>query len=312
MAIMDRVRRGQHDLAGLPADLRRIVEAALDPDPRRRPTLDDVARLAALPGTGRSSRPARPRSTTTPTRTPSRSPWPPRPTSARSRCSTTIPRTFTTRQMRRAGPACWRTSHGPGRSARRSCTGCGACCCSRGPAGRRRRRRGVPLARDAPPARADLGPAQRLAGRQRGRRPPPAARGEVVRPGDLAGRRTLARRPGDPRHRAAGRCGASGWRSPPRCICYAAAVDVDVALCSSPAWSCRLALARPRRLAGALAAARGSVNPLSADLVRWLGGRWRWSWPRPPHSRSWSRLMASTGHLAATPLRSQLDLELPP
>ncbi|HET8960566.1 serine/threonine-protein kinase [Nocardioides sp.] len=42
MAITDRVRRGQHDLDGLPDDLRRIVAAALDPDPRRRPGLDEV------------------------------------------------------------------------------------------------------------------------------------------------------------------------------------------------------------------------------------------------------------------------------
>ena len=40
MAIMDRVRRGEHDLTGLPDDLRRVVDAALDPDPGRRPTLD--------------------------------------------------------------------------------------------------------------------------------------------------------------------------------------------------------------------------------------------------------------------------------
>ena len=39
MAIMDRVRRGEHDLTGLPDDLRQVVDAALDPDPRRRPTL---------------------------------------------------------------------------------------------------------------------------------------------------------------------------------------------------------------------------------------------------------------------------------
>ena len=50
MAIMDRVRRGQHDLAGLPADLRRIVEAALDPDPRRRPTLDTLRGWLHSPG----------------------------------------------------------------------------------------------------------------------------------------------------------------------------------------------------------------------------------------------------------------------
>ncbi len=42
MAIMDRVRRGEHDLAGLPDDLRAIVDAALDPDPARRPRLTDL------------------------------------------------------------------------------------------------------------------------------------------------------------------------------------------------------------------------------------------------------------------------------
>ena len=42
MAIMDRVRRGQHDLVGLPEDLRGIVAAALEPDPRRRPSLAQV------------------------------------------------------------------------------------------------------------------------------------------------------------------------------------------------------------------------------------------------------------------------------
>ena len=42
MAIMDRVRRGEHDLSGLPEDLRQVVHAALHPEPRRRPTLDQV------------------------------------------------------------------------------------------------------------------------------------------------------------------------------------------------------------------------------------------------------------------------------
>ncbi|WP_182526127.1 serine/threonine-protein kinase [Nocardioides dongkuii] len=42
MAIMDRVRRGEHDLTGLPPDLRRVVEATLDPDPLRRPTLGQL------------------------------------------------------------------------------------------------------------------------------------------------------------------------------------------------------------------------------------------------------------------------------
>jgi len=40
MAIMDRVRRGEHDLTGLPDQLGRVVAAALAPDPSRRPTLD--------------------------------------------------------------------------------------------------------------------------------------------------------------------------------------------------------------------------------------------------------------------------------
>ncbi|HET7196187.1 MAG TPA: serine/threonine-protein kinase [Nocardioides sp.] len=42
MAIMDRVRRGQHDLDGLPEDVRRVVDAALDPDPRRRPAPHEI------------------------------------------------------------------------------------------------------------------------------------------------------------------------------------------------------------------------------------------------------------------------------
>ncbi len=45
MAIMDRVRRGDHDLTGLPDALARLVESALDPDPGRRPTLDRIRHL---------------------------------------------------------------------------------------------------------------------------------------------------------------------------------------------------------------------------------------------------------------------------
>ena len=40
MAIMDRVRRGEHDLTGVPDSLHEVLAAALDPDPARRPTLD--------------------------------------------------------------------------------------------------------------------------------------------------------------------------------------------------------------------------------------------------------------------------------
>ncbi len=42
MAIMDRVRRGEHDLSGLPGDLAPMVAAALDPDPAARPRLDEI------------------------------------------------------------------------------------------------------------------------------------------------------------------------------------------------------------------------------------------------------------------------------
>jgi serine/threonine protein kinase len=42
MAIMDRVRRGEHDLAGVPADLLPLLTGALAPEPAARPTLPSV------------------------------------------------------------------------------------------------------------------------------------------------------------------------------------------------------------------------------------------------------------------------------
>ena len=42
MAIMDRVRRGEHDLSGVPDDLRDLLHAALSPEPAQRPTLDQI------------------------------------------------------------------------------------------------------------------------------------------------------------------------------------------------------------------------------------------------------------------------------
>ncbi|QZY28207.1 serine/threonine-protein kinase [Nocardioides coralli] len=42
VAIMDRVRRGEHDLSALPDDVHDLVRAALDPDPRRRPSLGEI------------------------------------------------------------------------------------------------------------------------------------------------------------------------------------------------------------------------------------------------------------------------------
>ncbi len=44
MAIMDRVRRGEHDLDGLDGWLRPLVTRALDPEPSRRPALAEVLR----------------------------------------------------------------------------------------------------------------------------------------------------------------------------------------------------------------------------------------------------------------------------
>jgi hypothetical protein len=42
MAIMDRVRRGEHDLTGIPEPLRRLLADALDPEPERRPELPAI------------------------------------------------------------------------------------------------------------------------------------------------------------------------------------------------------------------------------------------------------------------------------
>lgn len=49
MAVMDRVRRGEHDLAGLDPVLRAAVEEALDPEPALRPSLPELREwLASL------------------------------------------------------------------------------------------------------------------------------------------------------------------------------------------------------------------------------------------------------------------------
>ncbi len=60
MAIMDRVRRGQFDLDGLPVDLRQVVAAALDPEPRNRPTLDQLLAWLRPMTTRRGERPSPP------------------------------------------------------------------------------------------------------------------------------------------------------------------------------------------------------------------------------------------------------------
>ena len=61
MAVMDRVRRGEHDLDGLGFEVLALVTAALDPDPARRPTLPElVARTGgdrSVPGNPRVDAP---------------------------------------------------------------------------------------------------------------------------------------------------------------------------------------------------------------------------------------------------------------
>ncbi len=42
MAVMDRTRRGQHDLSGIPRPMADVLAAALHPDPLERPLLDEV------------------------------------------------------------------------------------------------------------------------------------------------------------------------------------------------------------------------------------------------------------------------------
>jgi serine/threonine protein kinase len=42
MAIMDRVRRGEHDLSGIPEPLRHLLTEALDPEPHQRPTVTEI------------------------------------------------------------------------------------------------------------------------------------------------------------------------------------------------------------------------------------------------------------------------------
>jgi hypothetical protein len=49
VAVMDRVRRGEHVLDGLPDRMHGLVLACLNPDPARRPTLDEVRAALRLP-----------------------------------------------------------------------------------------------------------------------------------------------------------------------------------------------------------------------------------------------------------------------
>ncbi|GAB3252408.1 serine/threonine-protein kinase [Nocardioides dilutus] len=59
MAIMDRVRRGEHDLSGIPEPLRALLAEALHPEPHHRPTLTEI-REALAPRAGLVEAPVAP------------------------------------------------------------------------------------------------------------------------------------------------------------------------------------------------------------------------------------------------------------
>ena len=199
MAIMDRVRRGEHDLSGLPDDLRRVVDAALDPDPRRRPTLDQLRDwlvggpmpVVADPGPTRRRRRRSLHG--------ARSPWPP----PVARAHDQLLRRRRRRGRCRAPPGCLDEDlprRGPP-VAERSRRGAAARCA------RARRRR--PPWRRTPgwpwpwSSLADLAVPRRLARGQRGRSPAHRPRRAVVRRPAAAAGLAVARRAGDPRRGAA-------------------------------------------------------------------------------------------------------------
>ena len=66
MAIMDRVRRGEHDLSGIADPLRSLLAVALDPEPTRRPTIGQVLGWLRQPG---QHLPAPPQAATAPEHT---------------------------------------------------------------------------------------------------------------------------------------------------------------------------------------------------------------------------------------------------
>ena len=210
MAIMDRVRRGEHDLSGIPEPLRGLLTDALHPEPHHRPTLTEVrdllAPLAGLTGVPAVQAEPEPESMTMPY-------------AVAGAMVADVPtdvlpgqdddgatRRFTEEQtvVEREWDEAWSaTEVTDRRAAGRS--GCGAAaCCGRRP-GLRGHRRGVPLVRLARPRAPHLGPAQRLAGRQRGRRPAAGAGPQVVRRRPVPAPHALGPGPLDPGHRDARR-----------------------------------------------------------------------------------------------------------
>ena len=191
MAIMDRVRRGEHHLSGIPDPLRQLLADCLHPDAERRPTLDAILgwlRPQVAPTSRTTAAPPAPDKLTMPYAAAAR-------TSPDARSTDVLPggppvgadgtkmltehQTVMERDPRalppppplpgRAGPSALRRT-GPARDPARGRR-----------AAVRRHRGGLPLVRLGHPPADRLAAPQRLAGRQRGRRTAPGARPEVVR-----------------------------------------------------------------------------------------------------------------------------------
>ena len=224
MAIMDRVRRGEHDLTGVPDPLRGAAgRRPSTPIRATGPTMSAILgwlrpqvqhRTAPVPPppAGRRTR-SRCR-----WRSPRSAPPPTSPSHVLRRpAHPPVHRGADRRRARRrrlAGrarvcPTSWTDRRWPSGSAAPACWWPPRWSC-------RRRRRGVPLARQPRPRAAGLGAPQRLARRQRGGRPAPAPRQEVVRRRAVPAAHALGPGPLDPGHvrccalerRAGGRGGA--------------------------------------------------------------------------------------------------------
>ena len=261
MAIMDRVRRGDHDLTGLPDALRQVVDAALDPDPARRPSLDEIrswlnpdndavtARIALLPdqppeeaedlftmplaiAAQAGLAPVAPETAVTGVRPTLVDPEPPE-RGPRRICPQPREGGLLGRPLARPpSPAGARlggaTAGAAGAAGRASppdppAGGRRGRCCRRG--------RGLPLPRRRRPAAAGLAAAQRVDGRECDGGPAADPwRGQVVR----RRRSRRCRRPGTSsgrcRRPSCSTCGpaASQWR--PALLCYAFSVSLELGL----------------------------------------------------------------------------------
>ena len=262
---MDRVRRGDHDLTGLPDALRRLVESALDPDPARRPSSTGSGTCSTRTATRALRCPTRPpdetedlftmplaiaaqagvlpagpagrrdRGAAHPGRTPhlparwveDRTPSPPSPHwSPRPRPG------LLGRPLARPPQAAARRVGRPAAPAARAPARARPprAVARRGRRGRGGRRRGVPVPGHRRGAAPGVAAAQRLDDGERDRRPAADAwRHEVVRRRGRAAVRPVAPGPRDPDHRAAVLLGRRvrrrGWL-----LCYAFSVSFALSL----------------------------------------------------------------------------------